>query len=74
MNKMSKKSSTDQRFIPKRNTTYKIGTLVDDCIFLATCMLDGFLNLFTPWEKQHGSWYKMSFYLNPDTQNQSKQN
>ena len=25
--KMSKKCSTDQRFIRKRNTTYKIGTL-----------------------------------------------
>ena len=25
---MSKKCSTDQRFIRKRNTTYKIGTLV----------------------------------------------
>ena len=27
MKKMSKKCSTDQRFIRKRNTTYKIGTL-----------------------------------------------
>ena len=28
MKKMSKKCSTDQRFIQKRNTSYKIGTLV----------------------------------------------
>jgi hypothetical protein len=28
MKKMSKKCSTDQRFIRKRNTTYKIETLV----------------------------------------------
>ena len=28
MKRMSKKCSTDQRFIRKRNTTYKIGTLV----------------------------------------------
>ena len=29
MTKMAKKCSTDQRFIRKRNTTYKIHTLVD---------------------------------------------
>ena len=27
--KMSKKCSTDQSFLGKKNTTYKIGTLVD---------------------------------------------
>ena len=31
---MAKKCSTDQRFIRKRNTTYKIHTLVKYCLFL----------------------------------------
>ena len=35
MKKMSKKCSTDQRFIRKRNNTYKIGTLVNKNISYA---------------------------------------
>ena len=74
MKKMSKKCSTDQRFIRKRNTTYKIGTwshMARIVIFLTNRLrLDGAILAWrfwipisgSPWHSKHQFWC-LKFFL-----------